>query len=106
MLVVIAIIGTLVALLPPALQMARELSRATVCRNQLRQVALALQNYHSAREALPAGVCNRNPDANLHAMLRDLRAPDTWFAEALRIGDQSPRAPACVRDRRCLRANR
>jgi prepilin-type N-terminal cleavage/methylation domain-containing protein/prepilin-type processing-associated H-X9-DG protein len=88
MLVVIAIIGTLVALLLPAVQMTRESARATTCRNQLRQVALALQNYHSAREALPAGVCNRNAAANVPASLGDLRTPDTWFAETLSFLEQ------------------
>jgi prepilin-type N-terminal cleavage/methylation domain-containing protein len=60
LLVVIAIIGVLVALLLPAVQAARESARRTQCINQLRQVVLALQNHHAARNAFPAGVVSDN----------------------------------------------
>ena len=53
LLVVIAIIGTLVALLLPAVQAARESARRIQCANQLRQLALACMNYESARQYLP-----------------------------------------------------
>jgi prepilin-type N-terminal cleavage/methylation domain-containing protein len=55
LLVVIAIIGVLIALLLPAIQAAREASRKSSCRNNLRQVAVALHNYESAYRVLPAG---------------------------------------------------
>jgi prepilin-type N-terminal cleavage/methylation domain-containing protein/prepilin-type processing-associated H-X9-DG protein len=55
LLVVIAIIGVLVGLLLPAVQAARESSRRTDCLNRQRQIALAMQNYESARGRLPSG---------------------------------------------------
>ena len=55
LLVVIAIIGVLVALLLPAVQAARESARRTSCQNHLRQMGVALQNYHSVSQTFPAG---------------------------------------------------
>lgn len=53
LLVTISIIGVLTALLLPAVQSAREAMRLSSCQNNLRQVGLALQNYHSAHRTLP-----------------------------------------------------
>jgi prepilin-type N-terminal cleavage/methylation domain-containing protein/prepilin-type processing-associated H-X9-DG protein len=55
LLVVIAIIAVLIALLLPAVQAAREAARRAQCTNNLKQIGLALHNYHSGNDSFPMG---------------------------------------------------
>ena len=87
LLVVIAIIAVLVGLLLPAVQQAREAARRTQCKNNLKQMGLALQNYHDAFNTFPMGYCAALPYVDGAS---DTSRGWAWSAAILPQLDQGP----------------
>jgi type II secretory pathway pseudopilin PulG len=88
LLVVIAIIGVLVSMLLPAVQAAREAARRSSCSNNLRQLGLALQNYHDTSKRFPpAGYPGRPDPANPSQFLA---FHHTWITSILPQMEQVP----------------
>ena len=85
LLVVIAIIAVLIALLLPAVQAAREAARRTGCQDNLKQVGLAMHNYHSTHDVFPIGYVAR---ANAN---NDVTSPGWgWGTAILPTMEQGP----------------
>jgi prepilin-type N-terminal cleavage/methylation domain-containing protein/prepilin-type processing-associated H-X9-DG protein len=81
-LVVISIIGLLVSILLPAIQLAREATRRTSCANNLRQLGLAIQQHHEARKYYPPGSVVQ-PDTQTNDFLKADGVFATAFTEML-----------------------
>jgi len=84
LLVVIAIIGVLVALLLPAVQAAREAARRSQCSNNLKQIGIALHNYHDTYLAFPM---NYRPSGNTFT---SQYATEGWMRAILPFIEQKP----------------
>jgi prepilin-type N-terminal cleavage/methylation domain-containing protein/prepilin-type processing-associated H-X9-DG protein len=87
LLVVIAIIAVLIALLLPAVQAAREAARRTQCINNLKQMGLALHNYHDALLVFPPGYIAASPFVDGET---DTSPGWSWASMILPQLDQSP----------------
>lgn len=86
LLVVIAIIAVLIALLLPAVQQAREAARRSQCKNNLKQIGLAMHNYHDVFNLFPPGYVAKIP-RNITSSEKSLWA---WGAFILPYVDQAP----------------
>ena len=99
LLVVITIIGILIALLLPAVQAAREAARRAQCQNNLKQLGLALQNYHSQNQIFPPSAHWNPPTAaNLQAT-NNAQLSENWVIMILPFLEQQALYDAFDRNR-------
>ena len=92
LLVVIAIIGILIALLLPAVQAAREAARRSQCTNNLKQIALALHNYHDTYKSFPSGWMFHSMGSQGASGTLEEEAQWGWGALILPFMEQKPLA--------------
>ena len=90
LLVVIAIIAILIALLLPAVQQAREAARRSACKNNMKQLGLALHNYNETHGALPPGCINGAGSAALGNQPATNGLNHTGYTLLLPFIDQAP----------------
>lgn len=90
LLVVIAIIAILIALLLPAVQQAREAARRSQCKNNLKQIGLALHNYHDVHGVFPPGCIDANRATNSPGDTANNTNGLGWAAMILPMVDQAP----------------
>ncbi|TWT32818.1 DUF1559 family PulG-like putative transporter [Blastopirellula retiformator] len=86
LLVVIAIIGVLIALLLPAVQQAREAARRMTCSNHMKQLGLALHNYHDTNLVFPPGVLADGLNDGLNSFPTNM----SWMPMILPFIEQGP----------------
>ncbi len=89
LLVVIAIIAVLIALLLPAVQQAREAARRSQCQNNLKQMGLAISNYHDVHKLFPPGEIHGNSSGTPHAFAWDHHIGN-WTCVIFPFLDQTP----------------
>ena len=88
LLVVIAIIAILIALLLPAVQQAREAARRTQCKNNLKQIGLAIHNYHDVFNTFPPGFVSKfPPTGSANSVERGMYSWGTSILPQLELGN-------------------